>query len=97
MKSMKQVLHALGEPYCIKNIDGGDVIYRCLDTGYEFEVSFRYAESCILYVWSLDPRVLVGIYENIPLVHLKDVLGHYACVYQKLLDHIQVERQDIEE
>lgn len=96
MKTMEQILKSLGEPYCIRKIDGGDVIYRRLETGYEFEVSFRYVDSCILYVWSLEPRILVGIYENIPLDHLKDVLGHYACVYQKLLDRIQVERQDIE-
>lgn len=96
MKVIDQMLKLLGEPYSIREIDGGKVIYRRLDTGYEFEVSFRYAGSCILYVWSLDPRILVGIYEDIPLDHLKDVLGHYACVYQRLLDQIQVERQDIE-
>lgn len=96
MKLIEQVLKSLGSPYCIREIDGGKVIYRRLDTGYEFEVSFRYSDSCILYVWSVDPRTLVGIYENIPISHLKDVLGYYACLYQKLLDRIQVERQDIE-
>ncbi|MDD3253100.1 MAG: hypothetical protein PHV18_11125 [Lachnospiraceae bacterium] len=98
MDRLHKTLQELGTPYEIKSIDLEEVIYRKLETGFEFEVSGIYGNSrtCTLYVWSVVPRKIISIYQNIPLANLKDVLGYYACVYQKLTDQFQVERQDIE-
>lgn len=96
VKFIDKVVKSLGEPYIIKSIDTGEAIYRKLDTEYEFEVCIISEKSCTLYVWSTNPRTLVGIYTGISASCLKDVLGYYACIYQRLTDQFQVERQDIE-
>lgn len=38
MKLINKVVKMLGDPYIIRTIDTGEVIYRKLDTDYEFEV-----------------------------------------------------------
>lgn len=95
MRQIDKILQILGEPYDIQNFDGEDCIHRKLGK-YEFEVSGTHRKNCALYVWIISPREVVGIYENIPTDYLKDVLGHYACVYQTLLPQIRVERQETE-
>lgn len=96
MRLIDKVVKMLGEPYVIKSIDTGESIHRKLDTGYEFEACIISEKSCTLYVWSTNPHILVGIYTGISTKYLKDALGYYACVYQRLTDQFQVERQDIE-
>lgn len=96
MSLIQKLALELGQPYRVKPIDTGDVIFRELPSGYELELSVVSNKSSTLYVWSINPRILVGIYENIPNLNLKDVLGYYAARYQRLPDHIQVEREDIE-
>lgn len=96
MRLIDKVVKMLGEPYVVKSIDTGESIYRKLDNGYEFEVCVISEKSCELYVWSIDPHILVGVYTGISAKCLKDVLGYYACIYQRLTDQFQVERQDIE-
>lgn len=93
---LTDIVKSLGEPYEVKPIDKGPAIYRKLDSGYEFEVVVISNKRSILYVWSTNPSVLVGVYEDIPTLELKDILGHYAFVYRKLLSQFRVERQDIE-
>lgn len=96
LKLIDKVVKMLGDPYIIKFIDTGEVIYRKLDNNYEFEVCIIFETSCTLYVWSTTPHILVGVYTGISINYLMDVLGYYACLYQKLTDQFQVERQDIE-
>lgn len=96
MKLINKVVKMLGDPYIIRTIDTGEVIYRKLDTDYEFEVCIISEKSCNLYVWTTTPRILVGVYTGISTSCLKYVLGYYACLYQKLTDQFRVERQDIE-
>lgn len=95
MKQIEKVLQNLGDPYDIKNIDGEDCIHRKF-SDYEFEVSGAHRKYCTLYVWSITPRTVVDIYENIPTDSLKDVLGYYSCKYQNLLDQIRVVRKETE-
>lgn len=96
MRQIDVILQKLGEPYVIKALDKGDAIYRKLETNFEFEVCIVSSKSCTLYVWSVNPRILIGIYESIPPEYLKDILGYYATLYQKLTGRYRVERQDIE-
>jgi hypothetical protein len=95
MALIDNISNDLGHAYSVKTIDGGGVIYRKL-ADYEFEVSGIKSTTgkCALYVWKLSPRILVGIYERIPVANLSDILGHYAAKYQNLLDGILVERED---
>ncbi|WP_195376744.1 hypothetical protein [Anaerotruncus rubiinfantis] len=97
MRPIDIVREYLGDPYVVTSIDLEDVIYRNLGNGYEFEVSgIRTIDStCSLYVWSENPRQIVGIYRGIKgRKNLKDLLGFYATKYQNLTDQIQVERED---
>ena len=94
MTNIKKLLDDLGAPYDIQKIDGEECIHRILDTGYEFEVSGTRKSSCTLYVWKVEPRTIVAIYQNIPVKSLKDILGYYATKYQNLTAQIQVERED---
>ena len=94
MKLIQKVLQELGSPYEIKVIDLEEVIYRKLNTGYDFEVSGISGKNCTLYVWALNPQTIVGIYENIPIESLKDVIGYYAAKYQNLIEKIQVSREE---
>lgn len=94
MKLIQEIILLLGSPYTVKKIDQEDVIYRKLDKGYEFEVSKISNKTSVLYVWSTDPRELVGIYEKIPTEYLKDILGYYAVRYQNLTEQFQVLRED---
>lgn len=96
MKPINKLLQHLGEPYDIQTFDGEDCIHRTFGN-YEFEVSGTHRKLCTLYVWTINPRVIVSIYADIPTDNLKDVLGYYATIYQNLPDKIQVERQEIEE
>lgn len=95
MRQIDKVLQDLGDPYDIQIFDGEDCIHRKLGN-YEFEVSNTNHKRCILYVWTVSPKAVVAIYENIPTEQLKDVLGYYACIYQKLTDQFRVVRQDTE-
>ena len=92
MQKINKILEYLGDPYDIRVLDGEECIHRDLGE-YEFEVSGACGKKCTLYVWQSSPRVIAGIYGNIPAEHLKDVLGYYACLYQNLLAGIQAERQ----
>lgn len=96
MSLLQKIVAELGNPYIIRNIDQESLIYRKLDTGYEFEVSGIKSISgkCILYVWSVNPRFLIGEYDNVPVAELKDILGHYAFKYRNLHEKILVERED---
>ena len=96
MSLLQKIIAELGKPYTIRNIDQESVIYRELDTGYELEVSGikSISGTCILYVWSVNPRMMIGEYDNIPVAELKDVLGHYAFKYRNLYEKILVERED---
>lgn len=96
MQILQTVLTLLGPPYKITMIDGVDVIYRKLENDIEFEASHIHSLSgtCILYVWAASPKELIGIYENIPVKFLKDILGYYSAKYQNLTDEIRVERED---
>ncbi len=94
MRQIDKLLQHLGAPYDLQKFDGEDCIHRKFGN-YEFEVSGTDRKRCTLYVWTVTPREVVAIYGNIPTDSLKDVLGHYACVYQNLLDQIRVERQEI--
>ena len=97
MKGIYAVQSYLGDPYMVTTIDGEAVIYRRLGNGYEFEVSGVKSASgpYILYVWSSNPREIVGIYAGIKGQEvLKDVLGYYSVKYQNLTNGIQVERED---
>lgn len=94
MNLIERVAKELGIPYKIRKIDTEDVIYRELDTGFEFEVSGIYGKKCTLYVWTVNPHELVGNYSEIPISSLKDVLGYYAVKYQNLAEQIQVLRED---
>lgn len=94
MKLIQKVLQELGSPYEIKVIDLEEVIYRKLNEEYDFEVSGLSGKTCTLYVWALNPQEIVGIYENIPIDLLKDVLGYYATKYQNLSEKIRVLRED---
>lgn len=95
MKQIDKILQSLGDPYDIQVFDGEDCIHRKFDN-YEFEVSGTNRKFCTLYVWTITPREVVAIYKHIPTESLKDALGYYACLYQKLTGQFQVERQDIE-
>lgn len=94
MKFLERIVKELGCPYKIRNVDGEDVIFRALDAKYEFEVSAVSGKSCTLYVWTMNPHELIGIYEQIPICSLKDVLGYFAVKYQNLTDQIRVLRED---
>jgi hypothetical protein len=94
MKIIQKLLQELGSPYEIKVIDLEEVIYRKLNEEYDFEVSGLSGKTCTLYVWALNPHEIVGIYVNIPIVSLKDILGYYATKYQNLTEKIRVERED---
>ncbi len=94
MKLIEKVLQELGSPYEIKVIDYEEVIYRKLNSDYDFEVSGISGKTCTLYVWALSPKEIVGIYDKIPIESLKDVLGYYAAKYQNLTDGIRVLRED---
>ncbi len=96
MKLIQKVLQELGSPYEIKVIDYEEVIYRKLDNEYDFEVSGISGKTCTLYVWTVSPQEIVGIYDKIPIKSLKDVLGYYAVKYQNLNEKIQVLREDRE-
>lgn len=96
MRLIDKVAKMLGEPYEVKSIDTAESIYRKLDNDFEFEVCVTSEKACALYVWSTNPHILVGVYTGISAKCLKDVLGYYACIYQRLTDQFQVERQDIE-
>lgn len=93
MKVIQKLLQELGSPYEIKVIDLEEVIYRKLNKDYDFEVSSISGKTCTLYVWALNPQEIVGIYENIPIDSLKDILGYYATKYQNLTEKIRVERE----
>lgn len=94
MTLIQKVLQELGSPYEIKVIDLEEVIYRKLNNGYDFEVSSISGKTCTLYVWAINPQEIVGIYENIPIDSLKDVLGYYSTKYQNLTEKILVSRED---
>ena len=94
MQNIQEILEILGDPDDVKIYDQEECIHRDLGE-YEFEVSGACKSRCTLYVWKSSPHVLVGIYTNIPAGSLKDVLGHFACLYQNLLAEIRVERQEI--
>ncbi len=96
MQILQNILTFLGPPYKITIIDGENVIYRKLENGVEFEVSYirSLTGTCILYVWAASPKEIIGIYENIPVKSLKDILGYYATKYQNLTAEIRVERED---
>lgn len=95
MANIKELIQYLGEPYDIECFDGEDCIHRKFQN-FEFEVSKTNQNRCILYVWTILPRRVVAIYENIPTENLKDFLGYYAVIYQNLLAQIRVEREEIE-
>ena len=95
MKQIEKILQTLGEPYDIKAFDGEDCIHRKF-SNYEFEVSGTHRKYCTLYVWTITPRSVVDIYENIPTDNLKDILGYYSCKYQNLLEQIRVVRKETE-
>jgi hypothetical protein len=94
MKLIQKIVKDLGSPYEIKTIDLEDVIYRKLETGYEFEVSGITSKKFIVYVWSVNPSQVVGTYTDLPTEHIKDILGYIAVKYQNLSDKIQIERED---
>jgi len=96
MNLVEKIALDLGSPYIATIIDYENVIYRDLGNNYEFEVSGIKTNHgrCILYVWSIDPKICIGIYENIPVADLKDVLGYYATQYRNLTGQIRVERED---
>lgn len=94
MKLIQKIVQDLGSPYEIKTIDLEDVIYRKLDTGYEFEVSGISSKKFTLYVWSVGPSKVVGVFPDLPTEYMKDILGYYAVKYQNLSDKIQGERED---
>lgn len=96
MSLLQKIVADLGAPYTIRKIDGEYLIHRELDTGYELEVSgiLSLAGKCVLYVWAINPHIMVGMYSDIPVVDLKDILGHFAFKYRNLGVKIQVERED---
>lgn len=94
MTVIEKTVKMLGEPYTIKNIDGEDCIYRKLEQ-YEFEVSGISQKFFDLYVWTISPRKVVGIYTGISSATIKDTLGYYAFRYQNLQNQIRVEREEI--
>ena len=96
MSLLQKLASSLGNPYIGRRLDRESIIYQRLDNGYEFEISGIQSVSgkCSLYIWKENPRVLTGIYNDIPVKDLKDVLGHYAFKYQNLSEKIQVERED---
>lgn len=89
-------LRELGNKYSVCGIDGGEVVYRKLAT-HELEVTIRSNAFASIYVWRLTPRVLDGIYHEVPLTHLPDYLGYLAIRYQRLLPLCRVEREDLTE
>lgn len=95
MNLLQKIVIELGVPYDVKTIDNEKVFYRKLPNGYEFEVSGIKSTSgkCILYVRADYPKEVVGIYENIPVFMLKDLLGYYAVKYQNLNADIMVSRE----
>ncbi|WP_394523696.1 hypothetical protein [Lacrimispora sp. JR3] len=96
MNLVEKIASDLGSPYIATIIDFENVIYRNLGNNYEFEVSGikSMRGKCILYVWRIAPKICVGVYENISVADLKDILGHYATQYRNLTDQIRVERED---
>lgn len=96
MPLLQKLACSLGAPYSIRKLDQEPLIYRKLGNGYELEVSGIRSMSgkCCPYVWKEVLRVLTGIYSDIPVKDLKDVLGHYAFKYQNLSEKIRVERED---
>lgn len=61
MRQIDKILQTLGEPYDIQNFDGEDCIHRKFGN-YEFEVSGTHCKFCVLYVWTISPKVVVAIY-----------------------------------
>ncbi len=96
MKLLEKICNDLGSSYSIKKIDLEDVLYRKLENGYEFEISGIKSTTgkCTLYVHSPKPHVVVGIYEELPVPQLKDLLGYYSSKYQNLSSGIRVLRED---
>lgn len=96
MKLVEKIVLLLGAPYVVKTIDQEEVVYRKLEKGYEFEVSGlkSLTGNCTLYVRADSPNEVVGIYENISVPALKDLLGYYAVKYQNLTSGIRVLRED---
>ena len=96
MSLLQKLVSSLGNPYIVRRLDRESIIYRRLDNGYEFEISgIQWVSGkCSLYIRKENPRMLVGIYHDIPVKFLKDALGHYAFKYQNLSEKIRVERED---
>ena len=90
---IKTICSQLGEPYIIKTIDNENVIYRALDTGYEFEATGLdhggAAINAIIYVWEIANHNNIEIVSDITsLIELKDVLGALALKYQRNADWV---------
>lgn len=96
MNLVEKIASDLGSPYIATKIEYENVIYRDLGNNYEFEVSGikSIRGKCILYVWQVNPKICMSIYENIAVADLKDVLGYYATQYRSLTCQIRVERED---
>jgi hypothetical protein len=99
MRKIEKLCAYLGELYAITKIDRGEVIYRDIGNGFDFEVSGvdSNLKSFTLYVWHTTKhrQEIVGIYSNIKSWEdLKDVLGYYAFKYKNLLEKICIERED---
>lgn len=95
-KLMRKTCENLGELYTIQTMDKTPAIYRYFDNGIEFEVLSieTGVTKCSLYVWYKPQRELVGVYKNIPIAQLRDVLGHFAYIYQGLDKIVEIQRQD---
>lgn len=93
MSYLQKLKEYLGAPYTIKEIDGTDTIYRKIGDNYELEV-FK-PGTLTVYVHSVNPRSIVGIYTGIKdQEDLKDFLGYLVTKYQNLLEKVQVEREE---
>lgn len=87
----------LGEPYCIKEIDGAPVIYRKINDSYEFEITgFCGKNPLTINLWQILPhQELLVVYSDIKdKQDLKDLLGYWGSVVQDIPGQIRAERED---
>ena len=96
-KNIRDLCSFLGPMYSVRNIEGGDCIYRRISDSLDFEIIGPFkGGTWVVNLWQRLPHSkLMAIYSGIsPGEDLSDTLGYLAFKYQNLQAKIQVERED---
>ena len=96
-KNIRDLCSFLGPMYSVRNIEGGDCIYRRISDSLDFEIIGPFkGGTWVVNLWQRLPHSeLMAIYSGIsPGEDLSATLGYLAFKYQNLQAKIQVERED---